>query len=412
VLIVCKSQSSAGHGSGTPAIFELQTSGSFNHYPFTDGNIYVGPLSATRYLNGTVSGATAGIYDPHVAIATAKSGTQRFYVNGILRGSGAAVETPAISNAGTAGFGEFGSLYLAVFFDYVLSDSEIKSYSSNPWQVFAPLEAFSFPQPAAGGGTTITGAIGTAVASGLTGTVNANRTISGALGTATATGFLGVVNANRTISGAFGTAVASGLAGNVYANRTIAGALGTATASGFQGAVTNGNTTTITGSLGTAVATGFTGGVAWNRYIAGLLGVATASGFTGGVANGASSGGDGGEIKKPNKFYIRRRKQILIFDSVAQVDAYIAAEEEAAEAIAKAKSRGAKKRIAARVLKDVDKPGEVISIGALERVIDAQQLPFDMVALLKQQDYQRIAQIQREIEQMLDEEEELLLLLA
>jgi hypothetical protein len=274
------------------------------------------------------------------------------------------------------------------------------------------LEAFSFPQPAAGGGTTITGAIGTAVASGLTGTVNANRTISGALGTATATGFLGVVNANRTISGAFGTAVASGLAGNVYANRTIAGALGTATASGFQGAVTNGNTTTITGSLGTAVATGFTGGVAWNRYIAGLLGVATASGFTGGVANGASSGGDGGEIKKPNKFYIRRRKQILIFDSVAQVDAYIAAEEEAAEAIAKAKSRGAKKRIAARVLKDVDKPGEVISIGALERVIDAQQLPFDMVALLKQQDYQRIAQIQREIEQMLDEEEELLLLLA
>ena len=55
VLIVCKSQSSAGHGSGNSAIFELQTSGSFNHYPFTDGKIYVGPLSATRYLNGTVS---------------------------------------------------------------------------------------------------------------------------------------------------------------------------------------------------------------------------------------------------------------------------------------------------------------------------------------------------------------------
>jgi hypothetical protein len=151
VLIVCKSQSSAGHGSGTSAIFELQTSGSFNHYPFTDGKIYVGPLSATRYLNGTVSGATAGIYDPHVAIATAKSGTQRFYVNGILRGSGAAVETPAISNNDTAGFGEFGSLYLAVFFDYVLSDSEIKSYSSNPWQVFAPLERNIFQPVAAGG---------------------------------------------------------------------------------------------------------------------------------------------------------------------------------------------------------------------------------------------------------------------
>lgn len=140
-------------------------------------------------------------------------------------------------------------------------------------------------------GTTITGAIGTAVASGLTGTVNANRTLAGALGTATASGFQGVVNANRTISGALGTAVASGLAGNVYANRTIAGALGTATASGFQGTVTNDNSTTITGSLGTAVATGFTGGVAWNRYIAGVLGVATASGFTGGVSNGTAGVG-------------------------------------------------------------------------------------------------------------------------
>ena len=106
-----------------------------------------------------------------------------------------------------------------------------------------------------------------------------------------------------TITGTIGTAVASGFTGTVNANRTIAGALGTATASGFQGTVTNGNTTTITGSLGTAVATGFTGGVAWNRYIAGLLGVATASGFSGSIINGAapppteSFGGSGGSSR-------------------------------------------------------------------------------------------------------------------
>ena len=159
-------------------------------------------------------------------------------------------------------------------------------------------------------GTTITGSIGTAVASGFTGTVNANRTIAGALGTATASGFRGVVNANRTIAGTLGTAVASGLAGNVNANRTIASALGTATASGFQGTVTNGNTTTIAGSLGTAVATGFTGGVTWNRYIAGVLGVATASGFTGGVANGTAAPAQEGGGWMPPQGRRKTRKEV------------------------------------------------------------------------------------------------------
>ena len=127
------------------------------------------------------------------------------------------------------------------------------------------------------------------------------------------------------------------------------------------------------------------------------------------VAADAEDGGDGG-TSKPKKVYIRRRGNILLFDTAEQADAYIEAEEQAQAAIDEAKSRGAKKRIAARVLKDVDKPEEVISIGALERVIDAQQLPFDMVALLKQQDYQRIAEIQRDIQRMIDEEEEFLLL--
>jgi hypothetical protein len=138
------------------------------------------------------------------------------------------------------------------------------------------------------------------------------------------------------------------------------------------------------------------------------------TGYTPEVSQSGAVSADTGDfmVRKPKKVYIRRRGNILLFDTAEQADAYIEAEEQAQAAIDEAKSRGAKKRIAARVLKDVDKPEEVISIGALERVIDAQQLPFDMVALLKQQDYQRIAQIQREIEQMLDEEEELLLLLA
>ncbi len=138
----------------------------------------------------------------------------------------------------------------------------------------------------AGGGTTIPGALGTAVASGFKGNVNAARILAGSLGTAVASGLKGNVNANRTIAGALGVAVASGFKGNVNANRTIVGTLGVAVASGFQGTVVNGAGTTITGNLGTAVASGFKGNVNANRTIAGNLGVAVASGFTGGVQNG------------------------------------------------------------------------------------------------------------------------------
>ncbi len=232
----------------------------------------------------------------------------------------------------------------------------------------------------------------------------AGTTITCTVGNAAANGTTAAIT--RTIATGTGNAVADGL--TIAVTRTTPTTIGNAVADGTTTAVIR----AIGATPGDAVANGVTATILGTSVINAIPGNAVADGVQASVSNGASSGGDGGEIKKPNKFYIRRRKQILIFDSVAQVDAYIAAEEEAAEAIAKAKSRGAKKRIAARVLKDVDKPEEVISIGALERVIDAQQLPFDMVALLKQQDYQRIAQIQREIEQMLDEEEELLLLLA
>ena len=370
-------------------------------------------FSTTGNASTTITTLSAGRV--YVLAGVKRVNSQEQYVNGVkvttdVTGNRAvgAITTVSVGRPSGGNNVENAEYYEVLHFNRALSPHEVAVLSANPWQVFAPLERRIWA-PAAGGGTTITGTIGTAVASGFTGTVNANRTIAGALGTATASGFRGVVNANRTISGALGTAVASGLAGNVNANRTIASALGTATASGFQGAVTNGNTTTIAGSLGTAVASGFTGGISWNRYIAGVIGVATASGFTGGVANGASSGGDGGTSKR--KYYIRRRKQILIFDSVAQVDAYIEAEEEAAVAIAKAKSRGAKKRAIARVFKE-EQP-EAVEITPLAELIESYKLPYNVGELIASENYQQIVDIQRIIQRIRDDEdEELLLLLA
>lgn len=281
---------------------------------------------------------------------------------------------------------------------YRLSRARAVELVRNPWQVFLESRPI-WVGAAAGGSTTITGTIGTAVASGFTGTVNANRTIAGALGTATASGFRGVVNANRTISGALGTAVASGLAGNVNANRTISGALGTATASGFQGAVTNGNTTTITGSLGTAVATGLTGGVAWNRYIAGLLGVATASGFTGGVANGTVVTGRRRTSQRKILVTIKGARFLVPED---QLDEWLDdKEEEIVEQAVKPVTVVSKK---ARIVRANTLPVPKVSVNADEAWVAA------AVAELNRRVQQRIADERKRLQDEDDEEVMLLLL--
>ena len=299
------------------ARFKLNSTGT-NQAIFSDMNsggydsLSISYVTSGGYIKVSVRNTGAAGYnaqialpDPtgwHDAIVVHVPGVGLFgYLDGYLFGSqttaGQGACTERYNSSGdpawlaNGSYAAFQNSNATLALGYILRgdyQAEAPSLTRNPWQIFAPERIWA---PAAGGGTTITGALGTAVASGLTGAVNANRTLAGALGTATASGLQGVVNANRAISGALGTAVASGLVGNVNVNRTIAGALGTATASGFQGTVTNDNSTTITGSLGTAVATGFAGGVAWNRYIAGVLGVATASGFTGGVANGAAGVG-------------------------------------------------------------------------------------------------------------------------
>lgn len=291
---------------------------------------------------------------------------------------------------------------------YRLSRARAVELVRNPWQVFLESRPIW---------------VGASSASGSTGTVaytNANDT-SAASGTTTVLGTLATTNGNDT-SAAAGTTTVLGTLARTNANDTCAasGAVGSSGATGTL-ARTNANdtasaagTTTVTGTVARTNANDSVSAAGWVGSITGTLARAnsndTAAAY--GVATGSLQATSELLVRRPKKVYIRRRGNILLFDTAEQADAYIEAEEQAQEAIDKAKSRGAKKRIAARVLKDVEKPEEVISIGALERAIDAQQLPFDMVALLKQQDYQRIAQIQREIEQMLDEEEELLLLLA
>ena len=103
-----------------------------------------------------------------------------------------------------------------------------------------------------GANTTISGSLGTVVASGYTATVNANRTIASTVGVVTATGYTATVSnsADTTINGSVGVAVATGFSALINANRTIQGSVGTVVASGYQATVTSGGTAVYSENAG------------------------------------------------------------------------------------------------------------------------------------------------------------------
>lgn len=111
------------------------------------------------------------------------------------------------------------------------------------------------------------------------------------------------------------------------------------------------------------------------------------------------------------RVYIKRGRKIHIFDSVEDADAWEAAEAAAQEAIAKAKTRTAKRRIVRKV--DAAIEHEVLRLDLLNALVARFNLKLDLPSIEARQDwaeYVRIAMLARELE---DEEEiETLLLWA
>lgn len=111
------------------------------------------------------------------------------------------------------------------------------------------------------------------------------------------------------------------------------------------------------------------------------------------------------------RVYIKRGRKIHIFDSVEDADAWEAAEAAAQEAIAKAKTRTAKRRIVRKVEAAIEH--EVLRLDLLDALVARFNLKLDLPSIEARQDwaeYVRIAMLARELE---DEEEiETLLLWA
>lgn len=121
------------------------------------------------------------------------------------------------------------------------------------------------------------------------------------------------------------------------------------------------------------------------------------------------------EISIPKrKWYVRRAKRIHVFDTPDQADAYIAAEEEAQEAVEKAKntSRLSRKRIRNRIIESVVKPIQTVDVDTLGALVNRLSIPVDIPALMAQQDLERIVQIMAMAMEMQDEEDIEMLLMA
>ena len=109
------------------------------------------------------------------------------------------------------------------------------------------------------------------------------------------------------------------------------------------------------------------------------------------------------------RVYLKRGKQILLFNNAAEADNYEEAERIANEAIAKAQSKRAVKRLKAKVIQ-VAPPVETIDTGVLVDLLSAYQI--NLPQLMAEQDYSQLAQIYLRLREQQEEEDLEVLLLA
>lgn len=113
------------------------------------------------------------------------------------------------------------------------------------------------------------------------------------------------------------------------------------------------------------------------------------------------------------KVYIKRGKRIHIFDTVEDADAWVEAEQQATQALQKVPAKK-KPKAKAKVYKALDEqlPHEVIRLDWLESLVAHFNIPVELPTLEAKQDWLEVARIALLAQQMQDDEEVELLLMA
>jgi hypothetical protein len=142
-----------GRYTGMTEISPWRTNESENDYsPYSDGNYYFNTWGTSRYITAAAapSGTNSAAY---VVAARGSAGAQSVFVNGQQIGSAAQTFTANASirfgyGINTSNPATGSNSFLRVLWGRSISDAEMASISTNPWQLFAPLSrhlAFSNP---------------------------------------------------------------------------------------------------------------------------------------------------------------------------------------------------------------------------------------------------------------------------
>lgn len=118
---------------------------------------------------------------------------------------------------------------------------------------------------------------------------------------------------------------------------------------------------------------------------------------------------------KPRKWYVKRRNQLYLFDSAEEADAFVQADEAAEKAIkdAKKSSKQARKRVRQKVYEvNGVAPEKTISIDWVAHLVSLYGLPFDVPAIIEQQNFEELVRVSLLAQQMQDEDDLEMLLLA
>ena len=103
------------------------------------------------------------------------------------------------------------------------------------------------------------------------------------------------------------------------------------------------------------------------------------------------------ELRKPGrKWYVKRKKQLHIFDTPEQADAFIEADAAAELAIAKLAqtSRRTRKRVKQRIYRASEaEPSQTVQIDAIADMVDRFNIQADLPALLAVEDYARFMEV-------------------
>lgn len=116
----------------------------------------------------------------------------------------------------------------------------------------------------------------------------------------------------------------------------------------------------------------------------------------------------------PKRYYVRKGKQVLLFNSAYEADQYLEAERLAQEALEQAQktSRRARKRLRERVYRIAHvEPVEAFELPAVASLVSRFDLPFDLPSLIQQEAWDRVMQIHALAMQMQDDEDVEMLLL-